>query len=381
MAFSFTALVDYVFDQVLSFTNMNTLKNNQQDIHDSLNTEHVFTSGVHRRITKDQNLIINPTARRGNQFWWDGGAGESVNDPGYAAAANFAVVPWTGTGARGARWSFAGASGGFKADLNERIPVGGSVDITLSAMLQITGYVAGTFIVDVVCYDGAGNHLANIARTSLSATTPFAKFEATGTTHASTAYVRVRKALSASADSTVFRVEQMKLERDSTATAYSDESSNSQYLSASYFLDTTTTSPTAATGATTIVDFESMIYDDPGTDRVTTGAAWRFTADRYMKVRINVRIQGVFAVNLGALETFFLWLYKNGALHSQLKIHIGNVLNIPNGFSVDFLGQRQFKLNQGDYFDIRVNQNSGGNFTFEDGDSPYLTYIDIEEIS
>lgn len=47
MPFTFTVIPDWVFDQVLTYTLNNTFKDNQENVKDSLATEHTFSTGAH----------------------------------------------------------------------------------------------------------------------------------------------------------------------------------------------------------------------------------------------------------------------------------------------------------------------------------------------
>ncbi len=65
MAFVFTTLSDWAFDQVLSFTSQNILKDNQQNIHDSFSVEHNFADGVHTNIRQATDNEGSPDANGG----------------------------------------------------------------------------------------------------------------------------------------------------------------------------------------------------------------------------------------------------------------------------------------------------------------------------
>lgn len=389
MAYSFTVIPDYVFDQVLSFTNMNTLKDNQENIHDSYSEEHTFSDGIHKRITKHPNLLMNPTARRGNAFWWGAGAAADYDtgdpDEEYANAPNFGFVHWSGLTRTGPYWEHVPATA-WVGDLSEKIYITTPVPIVLSAEIQVSGYVAGDMYIDVVCYDNTNQVLASagdvngLCQIKVSANTDvFDLFEAAGTTPANTEYIRIRKWVNAAADATVFRVQQIKVEGGTIATAYSDESSMVQYLSARY---TTDTAQSIGAGAT-IVKFEDKVYDDPGTDRynIATGI---FTADRYMKLRVSSAIILEDSANWDAGELADLNIYKTplGGAAANYAVLDAYFLIVTPAFNwiIALSGSTTIELNKGDTFDIRASQTSGAALTLTTVLPSLKCYLDIEEI-
>jgi hypothetical protein len=145
-----------------------------------------------------------------------------------------------------------------------------------------------------------------------------------------------------------------------------------------------TQTATAATGATTIIDFNIKDWDDPGSDRVVVdnGAAvrWRYTADRYQKLKVKAKIEGSFAVAFDGVESISIDLYKNAAALTRLDYMNAAVFPVPVASRFVLKGDDQVELNKGDYFDIRITQNCGGNYIFDTGVVPDESYITIEEI-
>lgn len=107
---------------------------------------------------------------------------------------------------------------------------------------------------------------------------------------------------------------------------------------------------TPTSGGTSIVDFEDKDFDSHGI--VTTGASWKFTANKSMKVSVKAAI----AFGNGAwVATNWaeLYIYKNGFLVSLLD-HQTIQANFTDSPSVSLKGSDDVTMNQGDYIDIRV---------------------------
>jgi hypothetical protein len=393
MAYSFTPIPDFVFDQVLSFTLGNTILDNAQDTYDSFSEEHTFSNGLHKRISGNSNLLMNPTARRGNAFWW--GAGAAANyatgqaDVEYANTPNFLYHHWVDTAGNESYWILV-PSTAWTGDLSEKIDMTNSVGLVLSAEVAVSGYVAGDMYVDIVCYDNTNQVLAaagdlnGLCQIKISGDQGAAVLEIAGTTPANTDYIRIRKWINAAADAATFVIRRIKVEEDTVATAYSDESSMVQYLSARYILTSSSETTSIANNTLTIIDFDLGMFDDPGTNRVSVddGGAnrWRFTADRYMKLRVSCRIGGEFAGQpLGAGENINIYLYKGGVLYSVLDRIVGDVIAIAAGADFSMQGSDIIELTRGDYLDIRIIHDAGGTYDFLTATNT-TNYISIEEI-
>jgi hypothetical protein len=390
--FAYTAIPDFVFDQVLTFTVMNTLQDNIDNIGSALEIEHYFDGedGTHRRIFEKGNTILNPTARQGNLFWWDGGAATDYDTPGVDTdqalnynPANFNPEDWTDGIGRGPLWSkgLAGAPG-FAADLSEAIPISAARTINLSGQLAIAGYVAGNMYIDVVCYDAANLFLGVIAQTVLNATTVDSIFDASGTTPANTTYVRIRKWYDATAEATSYTIRKLQLTNTADARSYNDDSHVNSYVSIHYESDA---GQSFAQFSTTIVNFEDKVYDDPNTDRVTVGANWKFTAERFMRLRISSLIlfqqSSAWGSSVGA--RYEIWKTPAGGVAARYKLidlfepQVNPLIN----YAPLLKGTAQITLNNGDAWDIRLVV--VGNLTPSPQSlnvEPDFVWVDCEEI-
>lgn len=117
---------------------------------------------------------------------------------------------------------------------------------------------------------------------------------------------------------------------------------------------TTAAAQTINNDTVTIVDFGTVVFDTQS--RVTTGAAWKFTArvGGYYSVSATV----IFALSAGweAGEEADLYIYKNGVEYSRLF----RLDNIAANTRACLTGSDLVYLAATDYLDIRVYQNSDG---------------------
>lgn len=380
--FNYTAISAYVFDQVLTFTNMNTFLGNVDELASAFKVEHNYDSGdgTHGRITLEPNLIINPTARRGNAFWWsDGGAIDP--DPEYANAPIWDDVHWTDNVATGSYWKLSSLVASTQGDLSEKITTTNGINIVLSGEITVQTRSAGSVELHALSYDNAGNFISSISIV-VSASVGWTKYEVTGTTPANTAYIRVWKWVNGlTCDLVAIRA--IKLERGTIATTYTDESSMPQYLSAKYLITAGSANLSLADDNVEILDYDQKIFDDPGTDRITPGVAWVFTADRYMK--LNVKASIWLEVDTWANGSFFILSVKKP--NSVVREIIGFRETTGVVTRRHFLnGSTEVELNKGETFWIEAYQNSGGAVIIEtaaivyDGVSHISNYISIEEI-
>jgi hypothetical protein len=148
----------------------------------------------------------------------------------------------------------------------------------------------------------------------------------------------------------------------------------SQYLSARY---TTNAGQLVANGGVAaVIDFEDKVFDDPGTDRVTTGA-WVFTANRYMKLRVSSKIEFDSDTNWAVGDFAELSLYKNAVLYAILDYKMMPA-TVGLAFILGLGGSTTIEMNNGDVFNVRIRQQSGvGQNLDNTGNS---NYVDIEEI-
>lgn len=117
---------------------------------------------------------------------------------------------------------------------------------------------------------------------------------------------------------------------------------------------TTTAGASISNTTTTIIDFDTISFDTH--NAVTTGASWKFTAP--VSGKYHVGAQAWFASgSWSAGTTMRIMLYKNGVLASYIDAHhVDAALSSERAIS----GSDTIDLNNGDYIDIRVYQNSGG---------------------
>jgi hypothetical protein len=125
-----------------------------------------------------------------------------------------------------------------------------------------------------------------------------------------------------------------------------------------------------STGSTTIIDFGASSFDTHGS--VTTGASWKFTAQRpdYYTVAAVVALAG--NSGLAAGESVDLYLYKNGAAYSRFATATtwqGNTT------TQSLSGTDGVQLNAGEYIDIRINQGSGGSIALVNNAEVNHVYI------
>ncbi len=121
----------------------------------------------------------------------------------------------------------------------------------------------------------------------------------------------------------------------------------------------------------TIVDFGTKDFDTHGL--VTTGASWKFTSNISGYFRVSTHIRAGSALNA---VNFAARIYKNGA--AGPAIADSSTDNSASGRG-DVTGSTIIQMVAGDYFDIRVTQNSGGAVTLLN-DADYV-YVDIEKLS
>jgi len=115
----------------------------------------------------------------------------------------------------------------------------------------------------------------------------------------------------------------------------------------------------------TIVDYGTKSFDNTGS--VTTGAAWKFTAQSSGTFLVIGR--NAFTSNITGERYFDL--YKNGAIYCRLDARSAVTIGVPTHMS----GSVEIKLIAGDYIDIRVYQSSGGALTLHA--ELQSNYIDI----
>ncbi len=127
----------------------------------------------------------------------------------------------------------------------------------------------------------------------------------------------------------------------------------------------------ANTGVT-IVDFSTLDFEDA--DRVTGTTAWKFTADKDMRLRVSAFVSFINFI-WGVDDQANIFLYKGGVEYAQLdKITIGSITSLQYSLQ----GSTIIDLVATNFIDIRASQNSAGAILLEN--SPLRNHISIEEI-
>lgn len=373
--FAYTALPDWNFDEVLTYTRMNSFLNNQEEIVSSYEIEHTLSSGEHKRIRKATNILQNPKARLGNKFW----------------DSDFTPVIWTANTALGEMWTntWASGAGGAPTHVSDAITVTNGVNLVLSfkISLSIDTYVSGSIIGRIDCYTAADAFISSVATTTISAAVAgFQTYEATEVTPATTAYVKVYFTNTISATTVGMFLTDVKCEQGTIASTFSDDSTSLQAV-AKYRIAGGTSNPSIADASTEILDFETSVLDHPGADRVTTGAAWKFTAERFMRVNVEVLLSYAVAA-WGATSAAYLMLVHYDSTPAVVRKWLldGKQVETAVSIGVYLQGDIIISLNEGDYIQIEAYQSSGGPRTIEttltiDGVANYLTsYISIHEV-
>lgn len=126
-------------------------------------------------------------------------------------------------------------------------------------------------------------------------------------------------------------------------------------------------------GSETIVDYEDKVYDPYNT--VTTGASWKFTAPKTACYRVSAYNNFTSSGAWGAGELALNRIYKNGASNGTFKVWTAESATTQLA-SLDL--NQILCLTKSDYFDIRLQQNSGGALALESTD--LYNHIAIEEL-
>lgn len=137
-----------------------------------------------------------------------------------------------------------------------------------------------------------------------------------------------------------------------------------------------TAAQTITTGAAlAIIDFGTSEYDT--NSAVTTGASWKFTAPSTGYYHIDTVVQFASATGWNYNERGFLQLFKNNSALVTLDRNDWN--NSGATASAMLLnGSVTIKLTAGDYIDIRVAQDSGGNIALSN--SAANVWVNIDKV-
>jgi len=134
-------------------------------------------------------------------------------------------------------------------------------------------------------------------------------------------------------------------------------------------------------GALEVIDFDTKIFDEPGTDRVTTGAAWKFTADKDMKIRITAHVAIDLDNTFGAGENYDLYYRVDAGTYWMLTNLFFPAAYAGGASQMQISGSAVVNLASASYIQIIGVQDSGSDKTIlELSGSAIVTYVDIEEI-
>jgi hypothetical protein len=123
-----------------------------------------------------------------------------------------------------------------------------------------------------------------------------------------------------------------------------------------------------------VLDYEDKDFASHG--NVTTGAAWKFTAEQSGTYRVSAAI-GVSMTSWTIGEIAILSIYKGGVQYSILQAVEAFVTTTAATLD-NYSGSDLVHLNAGEYIDIRFYQNTGASPTISA--NPVYNYIAIEKI-
>lgn len=135
----------------------------------------------------------------------------------------------------------------------------------------------------------------------------------------------------------------------------------------------TTNAAQSITGSYAIIDFEDKSFDSRNS--VTTGASWKFTAPEagYYRAKASVLLNT--GGGWAAGEYISLGIYKNGSVQSYSDVHQTATHSTYAPCQIEDI----VYLQAGEYLDIRLSQNSGGNISLLNSSS--YNYITVEQIA
>lgn len=105
-------------------------------------------------------------------------------------------------------------------------------------------------------------------------------------------------------------------------------------------------------GAYTIVDYETMLWDDYNC--VTTGAAWNYRVPFTGIYQVNALNVLVGSANWGGTEELIMSLIRNGAQYKALDRKANNSTS-----AIAIGGSALVRAEAGDQLSVRIYQNSG----------------------
>jgi hypothetical protein len=145
-----------------------------------------------------------------------------------------------------------------------------------------------------------------------------------------------------------------------------------QVLGARYYVNVTT----AVTASATVIDFNGKSFDDG--NRVTTGAAWKYTSNKIADLLVNVNLDMASATGWALNERIILDIYKNGSHYGQLDVYrFPSSDGTASSLYTKLQGTSLVRMNPNDYIQILVRQDSGANINVSTGET--YSYIEIKE--
>ena len=351
--FSFVDIPDFVFDQVLTFNTMNVLLNDVRANGSSLSEEHTFSDGAHKRITKGQNLLRNPSGHLNTLYWQElqpgGGDFIPANDPKIAEDNSLdgeyaPYINYQGT--------TISADDTFTSD---KIETSATTDaFVLSALIRVPtlSIVGSDSFFKVYCEafnvsDVSQGTFCKIEINSVVA--DWTLFEITEALPATSVYFKVIiEATKGTGTPTIEAdVRQIKIERGSIATAYSDDQSKSWGV-AFHAQHSANQTITAGAGATK-VEFPGQRYDFGGDNYSTVND--RFTAPRHGIYHFNVGLW-IFASAAAYIATLSLVRRDSGGsiLQTTDINYATGVADSTRGIYMN--GSDAFEMDEGDFVEV-----------------------------
>lgn len=142
--------------------------------------------------------------------------------------------------------------------------------------------------------------------------------------------------------------------------------SNQQKYLAKYRSTSAQSIPTATV---TILNFNSMEYDTGA--NVTTGASWKYIAKRQCVIEISLAYILNSGVTWNPPEEFNIQIYKSNSYYERMATNLSKVVH---STYMEVYATGQVPLNAGEFFDLRMYQNSGETvFALADGTLCWMT--------
>jgi len=334
--------------------------------------------GAGRTRVMKPNLVFNPTAMRGNDWWYGGGSAGDYAVGETDPVMRYSVATWTARpdddtyGWRGYWWIVPAA--GWVADAGEKISILEAKTLTLSFDYILQGpSVTGECGVFLACYDATNLYLGSIGAVTLDASDAAGNWTmkyASGETPLNTSYVRVVRYTDGTLTATAFYIRAIKVERigvgeNALPTKYEDTLAQHKINFKAYMNSNISMSP----GSIVRVDFSLIDWQVPSQSNLTLGTGtWKFSAPRFMRLCVNMH--GAFATSL--VSTFMsagdcvvacYWTQGSGATTNSVEYGHAYFAYEPtsgrNNFECTFDHSWFVTLDASDIFFINVRQTLG----------------------